>query len=345
MSSCPKGSSGSYPTNPKRPNFKNYTLNTNWKFKEKTPPCSIPHHTDKVSCESHKGVWTPNPTQKNTFVKFDKLSPAIGQDILWGQQGDKHHQVWPYDMNHNQIGILPCSEFNKGYTGNISAKCNNGNLEVDLSRCKIFNGCLYGKTNVKGDKRVACYSAMKGKDALCHYKKPGQYRCFCPPNYYGDGVETSTKCTQCPQHSSNQGIDQSIWNTYKSEKEWLQMGPGAKDFPNSHASSCKCNPGYESKLNFWLRKKDEAKLSKKPYSQAKPTVNSHLCQKIECPSNSGPSKRKPPNHCVCNNGFTNQNHTYGNTGWILNVSGDYLEDKTKTPYRIHQINETIHVYD
>jgi hypothetical protein len=345
MSSCPKGSSGSYPTNPKRPNFKNYTLNTNWKFKEKTPPCSIPHHTDKVSCESHKGVWTPNPTQKNTFVKFDKLSPAIGQDILWGQQGDKHHQVWPYDMNHNQIGILPCSDFNKGYTGNISAKCNNGNLEVDLSRCKIFNGCLYGKTNVKGDKRVACYSAMKGKDALCHYKKPGQYRCFCPPNYYGDGVETSTKCTQCPQHSSNQGIDQSIWNTYKSEKEWLQMGPGAKDFPNSHASSCKCNPGYESKLNFWLRKKDEAKLSKKPYSQAKPTVNSHLCQKIECPSNSGPSKRKPPNHCVCNNGFTNQNHTYGNTGWILNVSGDYLEDKTKTPYRIHQINETIHVYD
>ena len=56
------------------------------------------------------------PKQKNTFVKFDKLSPATGQDIL--KQGKNIIKYGPM-INHNQIG-LPCSDFNKGFTGNIS---------------------------------------------------------------------------------------------------------------------------------------------------------------------------------------------------------------------------------
>jgi len=324
MTSCLKGSSGNYPTKQKNDGkHRNNVLGvTNWEFREKTLSCSIPTYNDKLSCEKNKGTWTQNPKQQTAFKKWDKLSVYSGKDILWGQSGDKGNQVWPYDMKDGEKDrIYPCSKFNQGYTGNIFTTCSGGTLQLDLSRCLPFHGCLYGKKNVKGDKRVSCYSAMKGKDALCHHRKPGQYRCFCPPNYYGDGIETGTQCKKCPANSSNKGIDETIWKSYTTDDHWFGMGASKGDFPNSTSYSCMCDKGYESN----------------------PKDDPPICRKIKCPLNSVSSSRKPPFHCNCKHNYTNQPHTFDKAGWKINLSGIYKQGKDEL--RIHQIDDKISIYD
>ena len=202
-----------------------------------------------------------------SFLKtYNQLDPNIGQDILNGQYNNKTVQNWPYPMINGKTGTLPCAEFNRGYTGNITATCQNQQLVVDLRGCRVFNGCIYGKTTRLGSSpspypvqpgNMSCYSApttsTNNSDAMCYFKRAGQYRCFCPPGYYGDGIQTGSGCTKCPTHSSNSGINMNVWRTSQSENEWLQTGPGRRFFPNTYKSSCLCGPGYESRISRWNR--------------------------------------------------------------------------------------------
>lgn len=287
-----------------------------------------------------KVLWKFKEYGDTSIKTFDKLSPKLGKDIVTGQYNSKTEQLWPYPMFDGDKGILPCYEFNKGYTGNIEASCTKNELTVDLSKCRQFNGCDYGTARGRKFKdKVACYSGTGGKDdkdADCYFKRAGQYRCYCPPNYYGDGIETGSGCKKCPPNSSNKGIDVNIWRNMKSRDEWLQTGPGQKHFHNSDMSSCNCNPGYESKLLRWNN------AGKKG---PKPGVNeAYNCVVKDCPVNSQDSKRKPPVNCDCKPGFTNQSHEFRNSKWNINISGTY-KSNTYGNIRIVQVGNNIAVYD
>ena len=286
--------------------------------------------------------WKFREGGNQTIKTYNQLSGTPGKTILKGQYNSKTEQTWPYPMNSGDKGVLPCYEFNKGYTGNIEATCNNRELIVDLSKCRQFNGCDYGASRKNKFKdKVACYSGSgkvsNNKDAAdCYFKRAGQYRCFCPPNYYGDGIETGSGCKKCPPNSSNKGIDINVWRNAKSRDEWLQTGPGQKHFPNADMSSCICDPGYESKLERW---NNQGKQGPKPSA-----IEAYKCISKVCPTNSQDSKRKPPVNCDCKPGFTNQSHEFRNSKWNLNVSGTY-KSKTYGTIRLVHVGNNIAIYD
>ena len=60
--------------------------------------------------------WKFREGGNQTIKTYNQLSAKPGKTILKGQYNSKTEQTWPYPMNSGDKGVLPCYEFNIGYT-------------------------------------------------------------------------------------------------------------------------------------------------------------------------------------------------------------------------------------